>query len=179
MPVFERNLIVPEDFYLAAGRAIEFYFPDVRTNLHAIGSRVHSQGAADGAGYADEAFHAAQIVLGAERYRATEVRCGVYLGEGTVNDAIGLGPRKLQDNPRQLSVTDQQVRAATYETVGNAVGVEQIEQLGYAVVFFDAKEVGGSAYSERGEICERGTGAQLDSKLREGGDDLGIINAHG
>src|SRR5580658_7329049 len=159
MPVFERNLIALEDFYLSAGGAIEFYLPDVRTDLHSIGAGVHAQRAAYRPRYADEPFHAAEVILRAEGYRAAEVRRRVHLGKGAIDDDFGLGLSQLEHDPRQFAVSHQQVGATAQEPVRDAVGVEQIQQIRNAFVLLDAKEIGGAAYSERSEVGERGTAA--------------------
>src|ERR1700730_10510585 len=106
MPVFERNLVALEDFYLAVRRSIELYLPDVTPDLHAVSSGIHPQSAADGAGDADQPLHAAEVVLRAEGHRATEVRCGIYLGERAFDDDVRIRPHEIQDDPRKLSVAD-------------------------------------------------------------------------
>src|SRR5215467_9679341 len=63
--VFKGNLIAPEDFYPALGSSIQLDFADVAADLHTVGSGVHAQRTADAAGHADQAFHSAEVVLGA------------------------------------------------------------------------------------------------------------------
>src|SRR5450631_3249234 len=179
MPVFERNLVAPEDFDLAAGRAIEFYLPDVGTDLHPVGPGVHTQRATHRAGYANQTFHAAQVIFRTEGYRASQVRHRIDLSEGAVDDHLGLGLGQLQHDPWQFPVSDQQVRPSPDKPVGDAISIEQIKQIWNALVLFDAQEVGGAANSERSEVGERRTAAQLDSQLRQRGNNLGVFNAHG
>ena len=67
----------------------------------------------------------------------------------------GSGVTKLQHDPRQFAVADEQVRAAAEELVGHAVRVEQVQQIRNAFVLFDAKQIGGAADAERGQIGQR------------------------
>src|ERR1700691_4489279 len=159
MPVFERNLIALEDFYLSAGCAIKLYLPDVGTDLHSIGAGVHAQRAAHRPRHADKPFHAAEVILRAERYRAAEVGRRIHLGERAVDDHLGLGFGQLEHDPGYFAVSDHQVRATAKKPVGDPRGVEQIQQIRNALVLLDAKEIGGAAYSERSEVGERGTAA--------------------
>src|SRR5882724_13580307 len=110
MPVFERNLVAPEYFYLAASGAIELYLSDIGSDLHAVGSGIHAQGATDGARYPDEPLHAAEVIFRAKGHRATEIRRRVDLREGARDDYLGLGLRQLEYHPGQLSISHQQVR---------------------------------------------------------------------
>ena len=78
MPVFERNLIALENFDLARGAAIDFYLANIVPDLDSVGAGIHAQGSADCAGNADQPFHAAEIMLGAEGDRSAEVGGGVH-----------------------------------------------------------------------------------------------------
>src|SRR5260370_5441797 len=66
MPVYERNLMAFESFTFAGGGPVELHLADVAADLHAVGAGVHPEGASDGAGDADESFHAAEVVFRAE-----------------------------------------------------------------------------------------------------------------
>src|SRR5712691_11816065 len=91
VPVFERNLIVPEDFDLAARGPVELHLPDIAADLHAVGSGIHTQGATDGAGNTDETLHPAEVVFSAEGDHAAEVGRGVDMGKTAIEHYIWLG----------------------------------------------------------------------------------------
>src|SRR5260370_28467461 len=101
-----------EDFDLPAGRPVELHFADVVTDLHAIGPGVHAQRAPNGAGNADEPFHAAKVVFRAEGDHAAKVCRGVDVLKVAVKNDIGLRTDELHNYPRQLPITNKQVRAA-------------------------------------------------------------------
>src|SRR5207249_8886762 len=159
--VFERNLIAPEDCDLPASRPIELHFPNVAADLHAIGSSIHAESASDGTGNPNETLHAAEVVLGAEGDHAAKVGSGVHVSEVPVEDDVWLRADELQDYPRQLIFTYEQVRASAEKLVGNAVGVEQTQKIRKALVLLDAQQVGGPANAQRSQFGKRGAMLQL------------------
>jgi hypothetical protein len=107
--IFEGNLIAFEDFYFARGDPIKFYFADVAADLHAVGAGVHSKRAPDGAGNADEAFHAAEVVLGTVGDHAAEIGCGVNVCKISMEYNVRLGTRELEDDPGEFAVAYEKV----------------------------------------------------------------------
>src|SRR5260370_42248708 len=115
--------MIPEDFNLPAGRPVELHFPDIAAILHAVGSGVHSQGASDGAGDADESLHPTEIVLRAERYHASQVCRSVDMREIAIEHDVGLRTDEVHDEPRKFPITYQKGRASTQELMRDVVRV--------------------------------------------------------
>src|SRR5258708_19956398 len=107
--------MIPEDFNLPAGRPVELHFPDIAANLHAVGSGVHSQGASDGAGDADESLHPTEIVLRAESYHASQVCRSVDMREIPIEHDVGLRTDELHDAPGKFPITHEKVRPSTHQ----------------------------------------------------------------
>ena len=146
--------MAPESFELALGSPVKLDFADVTANLHAIGTGVHAESAADGSGYSDKAFHAAEVVSRAESYSAAKVGRGVDLGKIAFEDDIRLRRDELKHHPGQFAVAHEQVRAAPEKLVRNAVGVEEIQELWNCLVLVYKQQVGGAADAERGEFSQ-------------------------
>src|SRR6266852_6784897 len=47
VPIFERNLMAPEDFDFAGGGPVELHLADVAADLHTVGSGIHTKRASD------------------------------------------------------------------------------------------------------------------------------------
>src|SRR6266568_6893051 len=178
MPVFERNLIAPENFDRSAGRPVELHFPNVGADLHAVGPGIHAQGAPDSAGNTDEPLHSAEVVLGTKGDHAAQVGRGVNVRKVAIDHYIGLRTNKLQDHPGQLPITHEQVRASAEELVWNMVRVEEIQKLRKAFVLLDAQQVRRPADAQRSQVGKSGAMLRFDVDLVESGHDSGITNVH-
>src|SRR5262245_528224 len=69
--VFKGNLIVPEDFYLALGGAVDLHLLHVAPDLRAVRAGVHAKSSANRAGNTNKPLHPAKIVFRAERNGST------------------------------------------------------------------------------------------------------------
>src|SRR5262245_58184375 len=98
-----------EGFDSPGGGAVELHFANLAADLHRIGGGIHAQRSADGAGNPNQAFHAAEVMLGAGGDGAAQLRGGVDVSQIAFQDDLGLGGDELQNHPRQLAVIDQQV----------------------------------------------------------------------
>ena len=122
VPVFEAKSDRLESFDFARGRPVELHFADVGADLRAVGAGVHAQRAADRAGNADEPFHAAEIVLGAEGDGAAEIGGGIDLGDIAFDAHVpALEVGSCRTTQGQFAIHHEQVRAAAKEPVRNAV----------------------------------------------------------
>jgi hypothetical protein len=146
--------------------------------LHAVGASVHAQGAADGTGDADEALHAAEVVLGAVCDGAAEVGCGVNVCEISFQDDVGFGSSELEDDPREFTVADKKIRTAAKEFVGDLPVVEKLKQARNGFVPTDEEHVGGAADSEGRVFGKRNGGPMLDVELGDAGEKLRAIKTH-
>src|SRR3989442_9843935 len=99
MSVFERNLIALEDFDFVVGGAVELHLTHVSADLHPVGAGVHPQRASDSAWNTDQAFHPAEVVLGAEGDRPAEVCRGVHARKITFKDRSEEHTSELQSRP--------------------------------------------------------------------------------
>src|SRR5579859_29962 len=98
-----------QGFHFAAGRPVELNFPDVTADLHTVGTGVHAQSAPDSPRYSNEPFHPAEVVFRAESHGAAKVGGRIDLGKIAFEHDIRLGRDKLQNDPGQLAVADEQV----------------------------------------------------------------------
>src|SRR5262249_51693891 len=96
----------------------------------------------------NQAFHATQVVLRAERDSAAEVRGSVHVSEIAFKNDIGLRRHELQDDPGEFAVAHQKIRAAAEEFVRNMVRVQKVEKIWNAFVLPDGEQVGRPADSE-------------------------------
>ena len=79
MPVFKRNLMIAKSFDLAGRRPVKLDVPNVAADLHAVSTGIHSQGASDGSGDANQAFHSAEAVFSAVGHGSSEVRGRIHV----------------------------------------------------------------------------------------------------
>ncbi len=80
-------------------------------------------------GHADQAFHAAQIVLRARGDCTPEVGGAVHEDASAFKPHVRVLPRKLQDHPREFAVRQENVAASAEEAVRNACLFQQMNQL--------------------------------------------------
>src|SRR5580765_4304309 len=69
-----------QNFDLSLGRAVDLHLADVRPDLHAVGSGVHAESAADGAGDSDQALHSTKVMR--RTPASLSRRPGTYAGCG-------------------------------------------------------------------------------------------------
>ena len=106
MAIFKGNLIAPQDFNLAFGGPVKFYFADVAANLHAVSAGVHAEGSTNGAGDADESLHSAKIVLRTIGDGAAEVGRGIHMSKIPLENDFRVWLRKLEDDPGEFAIID-------------------------------------------------------------------------
>src|SRR4029077_19356073 len=88
-------------------------------DLRAVSTRIHSQSATDASRYANEPFHAAQVLLGAECHHDTQISRSAHVGSIPIDPHSRAHSRMMKDHPWQLAVRDQHVRAAAEKPVWN------------------------------------------------------------
>ena len=166
-------------FVLASGGAIELDFADVAADLRAVSARIHAQRSANAAGNADEAFHSAEIIFRAKSDRAAEIRCGVDEGRIAFDAHAGLGGRKVQHDPGQLAIGNEDVGTAAEKFVSDAFALQLANHVRQRLIAANEQKIGGAADAERGQSLERNAGAQLDAESGQARGDGPIANAHG
>src|SRR5215467_5563172 len=165
--VFKGNLITPEDFYLAAFRAIDLDLFDITADLRSVSAGIHAQSAANRTGHADQPFQAAKVVLGTERHGAAKVGGGIDMSQIAFENHVGIGLGQLQHDPRQLPIADEKVGTASKEPVRNIRLVKQVENRRDGFVLTDTQEVGRSADAERSQFGQANTGLERDARFRQ------------
>src|SRR5690242_4335031 len=176
--IFEGNLFFPQRFNARVGGAIEFHLADVGTDLRAIGAGIHAQGAPDGSGHADEAFHAAEVVLGAKGDGAAQVGGRIHVRGISLQAHVGILVRQLQNDPGELRVSHQQIRAAAEKFVSDARAAKQSNELRQRAMPANQQQIRGAADAERGVLGKRSVSDVLDAELGESGQNAGISNPH-
>src|SRR5579862_6244112 len=176
--VVEADLIALESFVGIGGSAVELHFANPGTDLSAVSAGVHTESAADGARNADEAFHAAAVVFGAEGDGAAEVGRSVDVSDAVFHGHAGLARGEMQDDPVELAIVDKNVGATAEEFVGDAFVAQLAHDFGERVVIADEQLVGGAADAEGGMVRESNARADFDAECREAIGDGFVANAH-
>ena len=70
---------------------------------------------------------------------------GIHVSKDTFQNDVWFWRSKKQDDPRKFAIVHQQVRTPAEEFVRDVICVKKGEQAGNALVFGDAKQVGGAA----------------------------------
>ncbi len=70
------------------------------------------------------------------------------MGKVAIEHYIGFWTDKLEDYPGQLAIADEQIRTAAEELVLNVICVEQIQEVGEALVLADAHQIRRSANAQ-------------------------------
>src|SRR5271156_132771 len=148
MAIIETNVISAQRFQFAGGGAIELDFADVGANLRAVGAGIHAQRAADAAGNADEAFHAAEVAFRAEGDHAAEVGGRVHVSSISFDAHSGLRRGQMQHDVGQLAIGYEHVGAAAEKAVRNIFVGEQLHDFGNGFKFAQQQLVGGTADAE-------------------------------
>src|SRR6266404_1367470 len=154
-----------QNFDLPFGGAVHLHLADIRPDLHAVGSGVHAESAADGAGDSDQALHSTEIVLRAVGNRAAQVRRGVHARQLAFENDGRLWRHELQNYPGQFAVAHQEVRAAAQELVRNMAIIEQPQEARNALMLMDAKQIGGAANAEVSQFRKRTPMKKLEIEL--------------
>ena len=102
VPVFKIYFSPSEGLDPAGGRPVDLHLADIGSDLRAVGARVHPQRASDRSRHADQAFHAAQIVLGAGGDRAPEVGGAVDDDTGCLRSARPGPAAQVAESPREV-----------------------------------------------------------------------------
>src|SRR6266481_7651784 len=154
-----------QNFDLSFGSAVELHLADVCPDLHAVGSGVHAESAADGAGDSDQALHSTEIVLRAIGNHAAQVRRGVHARQLAFENDGRLRSDELQNYPGQFAVAHKQVRTTAQELVRNMAIIEQPQEARNALMLMDAKQIGGAANAEVSQFRKRTPMKKLDIEL--------------
>ena len=117
-------------------------------------------------------------MLGAEGDRAAQVRGCIDMSTISFYHHIRVRRRELQHYPRQLAVSNKQVRAAANEPMRNVIGVEELQQVWNTLVLRDAEKVGCSADAERSRFRQLCRGLELDAEFGQTFQQPGVVNAH-